>query len=256
MLRQAEFPILEFDDEREAVIQPIKPKVTDPIAERCVLCFMQEVIDDYKTERSLVHVGDVKTCMGPIPIYQYQQGDARITLLQSGIGSALSAGIFEEIIALGCRKFIACGTCGVLSSEILPGQLVVPTAAVRDEGISYHYMPPSREIGAQSEVNAVIEATLKEVGITYHTGKVWTMDAFYRETKDKISARVAEGCIAVEMEVAALLAVARFRGVELGYVLLGDDDVSGEEWDRRKGGTPLSFRRRVIDACIRTVLTM
>ena len=71
-----------------------------------------------------------------------------------------------------------------------------------------------------------------------------------------MNARINEGCIAVEMEVAALLAVAEFREVDLGYILIGTDDVSGEKWDKRKGKTPLEFRKSIIDLCMETVLRL
>ena len=58
----------------------------------------------------------------------------------------LAAGLLEEMIAWGCRKFIACGGCGVLAQEIAVGHLILVTSAVRDEGVSYHYLPPAREV--------------------------------------------------------------------------------------------------------------
>jgi uridine phosphorylase len=86
------------------------------------------------------------------------------------------------------------------------------------------------------------------------TGKTWTTDALYRETAAKVTRRRDEGCLTVEMEAAALFAVARFRGVPLAQVLYGGDDVSGAEWDSRHWDKSTSVRERVFwlaaEACL------
>ena len=251
MLRKSKYPILEFDDDRESVIQPIKPKTESDVSQYCLLCYLQEVIDIYKEEYNLQQISAINSVMCKIPIYKYNYENKDIIIVQAGLGAPLSAGIMEEMIAFGCRKFIASGTCGVLINDIKPGEVIIPTSAVREEGVSYHYLPPSREIQAQEKINNIIIDELKKSDLPFRTGKVWTTDAFYRETREKVAQRKAEGCIVVEMETSALYAVAQFRGVELGYVLIGADDVSGTVWDQRKGLTPIEFRKSVIDYCIK-----
>ena len=118
-------------------------------------------------------------------------------------------------------------------SEITRGHVVVPSSAVRDEGTSYHYAPPSREIAPSGEAVAAIEAALEERNVPYVLGKTWTTDGFYRETPNLVRRRKAEGCLTVEMEAASLFAMAQFRGVTLGFILSVGDDVSGEKWDDR-----------------------
>jgi uridine phosphorylase len=85
-------------------------------------------------------------------------------------------------------------------------------------------------------------------------GKTWTTDAPYRETPARIAARRSEGCIAVEMEAASLLAVAQFRGVVLGQVLYGGDDLSGGEWDDRSWQSRRDVREQLFwlaaEACL------
>jgi uridine phosphorylase len=169
----------------------------------------------------------------------------RLTLFHPGVGAPLAAAMLEEAIALGCRKFVACGGAGVLDRSIALGHLVVPTAAIRDEGTSYHYLPPGREVEPGPEGMSAIEAVLKRRGCAYLTGKTWTTDALYRETAGKVRRRKGEGCLTVEMEAAALFAVARFRGVTLAQVLYGGDDVSGGEWDSRHWDKSTSVRERV-----------
>jgi 8-oxo-dGTP pyrophosphatase MutT (NUDIX family) len=167
-------------------------------------------------------------------VYEWGTGPRAITLVHPGLGAPQGAIILEEMIALGCRAFIACGGSGVLDKEVMAGQLIVPTAAVRDEGTSYHYLPASREVAANDDAVKAIADTLGAAGVSFRFAKTWTTDAVYRETADKIAVRVAEGCLTVEMEAAALFAVARFRGIPLGHILYGGDDVSGLTWDRRE----------------------
>ena len=124
----------------------------------------------------------------------------------------------------------------MLDREIAVGHVVVPTSAVRDEGTSYHYLPPSREVAASAEGTAAIERALRARNVPYVLGKTWTTDAIFRETAGKVQMRRAEGCLTVEMEAAAFFAVAQFRGVTFAQLLYGGDDVSGEVWDDRGWG--------------------
>src|SRR5262249_39200414 len=157
----------------------------------------------------------------------------RLTLFHPGVGAPLAAAMLEEAIALGCRRFVACGGAGVLDRSIALGHLIVPTAAIRDEGTSYHYLPPGRQVEPSPEGVSAIAVVLKRRGCAYLTGKTWTTDALYRETPGKVRQRREQGCLTVEMEAAALFAVTWFRGVTLAQILYGGDDVSGSEWDSR-----------------------
>jgi uridine phosphorylase len=161
----------------------------------------------------------------------------------------------EEVIAFGCRKFMVCGGCGVLEKGIAVGHLIVVSAAVRDEGVSYHYLPPAREVKADERGIAALTETLARRGLPYLVGKTWTTDAPYRETQARVAQRRAEGCVAVEMEAAALLAVAQHRGVVLGQVLYGGDDLSGSEWDNRGWQSRKEVREQLFwlaaEACLR-----
>lgn len=231
------YPILEFDPTVPAVIEP--SNLLAPLAEmpeRVVLCFFQEVIDSVCGAGNAETVTWIKSELGQIPVYAIHtpdDGAARVAVCHPGVGAPLSAGILEELIALGGRRFIACGGAGVLNREIAVGHVVVPKTALRDEGTSYHYLPPAREVSASAAAVSAIEATLAAREIPYITGKTWTTDAFYRETPEKVARRRAEGCITVEMEAAAFFAVAQFRNVTFGQLLYGGDDVSGLDWDHR-----------------------
>ena len=251
------FPILEFDGEAEAVIEP--SKVIKPIAipECCVLPIYHTVIAKLLADSRVQHVTDIDTVMGPLPVYKLDHNSSLVTVAHPGLAAPLAAGIMEELIALGCRKFIACGTAGVLDSALAPGTVVVPSSAVRDEGTSYHYIEPAREVAADPGVVQIIESVLREHGVKYQVGKTWTTDAFYRETRTRVARRKAEGCLTVEMECAAFLAVSQFRGVAFGQILATGDDVSGVDWDPRDWDSRnhVDFSDKLfwlsVDACLR-----
>ena len=229
----SDFPILEFDGEPEAVIEPSKVIKPIDIPERCVLPIYHTVIVKLVADRRLQHVTDIHTTMGPLPVYKLTHGNTAVTVAHPGMAAPLAAAVMEELIALGCRKFVACGSAGVLDSALPTGTVVVPSSAVRDEGTSYHYVAPAREIAADPHVVQAIESVLLQHGVKHQVGKTWTTDAFYRETRTRVARRKAEGCLTVEMECAAFLAVSQFRAVLFGQLLATGDDVSGTEWDPR-----------------------
>jgi uridine phosphorylase len=253
---KSEYPILEFDGDAEAIIEPSKVlKPVEGIPERCVLPIYYTVIEDLRSQGSIIHVKDIGTSVGPMPIYKMRHEATDVAVAHPGLCAPLCAAVMEELIAFGCRKFIACGSAGVLDRTLGKGTVVVPNAAVRDEGTSYHYVSPSREIRTEPKVVAVIESVLKSHGVKYKVGMTWTTDAIYRETKSRIAKRRAEGCLTVEMECAAFLAVAAFRRVRFGQLLATGDDVSGSEWDPRYTEEHKSFQGRLfwlsVEACVR-----
>lgn len=253
---RAEYPILEFDPSPRAVIEPHAPRPLNPPPEACVIVFFGEIIRKLGREKRLRRVITLRSEMGPHHVYEMAVDGRRLALFHSAVGAPLAAGLLDEVIACGCRYFVACGSAGVLDREIAVGHVVVPVSAVRDEGTSYHYAPPSREIDACPEAVRVIEQTLIERDVPYVKGKTWTTDAFYRETPAKVALRRAEGCITVEMEAAAFFAVARFRNVLFGQMLYGGDDVSGEEWDTRNWHRRTSAREALFWLAVEAALRM
>ena len=226
------FPILEHDPSPTAIIEPRRVYKAKDIPKHCVLCFFQDVIDDLvRNGAREVHVERWET--GGHPVYEVEFNGRRLAVLHPRVGAPVSAAMLELMIALGARKFIACGGAGVLDSKIAVGHVIVPNSAIRDEGTSYHYLPPSREVAPHPRALAAIEKTLRRNGIEYIVAKTWTTDAILRETRPRMLARRREGCLTVEMEAAAFFAVAQFRRVQFGQILYGGDDLAGDEWDPR-----------------------
>jgi uridine phosphorylase len=248
------YPILEFDPSPEAFIEPSKIIQARDLPEHCVICFFREVIEKVVSQYNAKIVVQNRWEDGPHIIYEIDYKDRRLAFLHPGVGAPIAAGQLEEAIAFGCRKFIACGGCGVLEKDMAVGHLVVVSGAIRDEGVSYHYLPAGREVVAnESGVNALVKL-LNERGLPYRVGKTWTTDAPYRETPKKIARRRDEGCLTVEMESASLMAVAQFRNVLFGQALYGGDDLSGAEWDNRHWQSRSEIRENLFwlcaDACL------
>ena len=171
---------------------------------------------------------------GDYPVYELDYGGRRLAVVSPGVGAPNAAARMEHMIALGYRKFVACGGAGTLDGAIAAGDLMVPDSAVRDEGTSYHYLKPSREAAPTPRALAAIEAELRGNHHDYIRGKTWTTGAVYRETRARMNRRRREGCVVAEMEAAAFFAVARFRRVECAQLLYAGDSLAGRKWDPRE----------------------
>lgn len=230
-------PILEFDAAREAVLEPrvaiASFGTTFDLPPHVVICFFGDAIAAFVEELGGREIGRLGSEIGFFPVFEVELDGRRVAIARGGVGAPLAAGWLDELIALGGRAFVAAGGGGVLVPDLAMGHVVVPSAAIRDEGTSYHYLPASREVEPTADALDAIVATLEARGVPYIVGKTWTTDAFYRETRGKVARRVAEGCLTVEMEASAFFAVARFRGVSFGQLLYAGDDLSGEAWDAR-----------------------
>lgn len=225
MLQQT-YPILEFDPDRNAFIRPerfIKP--IEGISERAVICFFSDAIAKVLEEFPHKVISQIKAEGLILPVYQLDYKGQQIVLVQAIVGAPHAAGHIEELTAKGCKKYIACGGCGVMQNDLAVGHLIIPTSAVRDEGTSYHYAPPSREIEMDEVAVQAIEAALTESKAPYIKAKTWTTDAIFRETPGKIALRKQEGCVTVEMETSAFIAAAKYNNVPFGQILYACDSL-------------------------------
>jgi uridine phosphorylase len=197
---------------------------------------------------SRVHVteisGDETGCQ--FPIYQFQYKNVPMGLCCVSLGGPGAAGALEELFALGAEKVLFFGSAGSLDRAMTPGHLIVPTAAYRDEGTSYHYLPSSDFV--QVTTAAQTAAALEEIGVPYRLGRTWTTDAFYRETIRNMERRKADGCIVVEQECASVMAVGQLRGKNVYQFLYTADCLDGDGWDARiLGHTPAGLREEILE---------
>ena len=253
-MTKKEYPILEYDEDKNALIRPFHIFRPIDIAERCVLCNFGQAIDKILEEHPHKIVTYFEAESIKLPIYELQYKGEKIVLLQAYPGAPGAAVQIEVLTALGCRKYIACGGCGVLQKDIAVGQLIIPTAAVRDEGTSYHYLKPAREIAANEFVVQAIEKILVERRVPHMKAKTWTTDAFYRETPAKIQQRISENCVTVDMEASAYMAVSQYNDVSFGQIFYAGDNLADGEWESRDWANQTDIREFVLrislDVCM------
>lgn len=251
MLTKNEFPILEFDDAPEAKLNPANFVTEKFQTDKLVITFFPEVMDRLAEDGQIVLE---RTIPGenPVPIYRFtEEPDVLLTLGQ--VGCPACAGNLDEFHAMGVTKVMFCGGGGVLDRNIEVGQLLLVDGAIRDEGFSYHYLPPSRVVYTDPAVTEKVRRYLDENRVPYLRGLVWTTDAIFRETPDRIARRKEEGAKIVEMEQAGCIAVAQFRGFVYGALIYGGDDLSGEEWSNRGWRSREGVRWDLVALCKKLV---
>ncbi len=251
-----QFPILEFDPNPDAILNPSQIRNPNDAPDHVVICFFADILSDLEAQGKLNLLTNLKSEIGLHPLYLYQHENQSILVFHPGIGAPLAAGMLEEVIAMGAKYFIACGGCGVLDDHVAVNHPFIVTSAIRDEGTSYHYLPPASEVDAHPHAIEAIQTALNARNIAYSLTKTWTTDAIYRETADKRLKRMAAGCEVVEMEAAAFFAVAQFRNVVFGQLLYAGDLVKPEGWDGRSWNNRTSTRRLLFDLAVESVIQL
>jgi len=164
-----------------------------------------------------------------LQVIQQTDSSRPIGLGGPAVGAPQAVMILEKMIALGARRIVFFGWTGGLLPDLSPGDLILPDQAISEEGTSRHYsngLSPNPSLGLLQS----LQRALKEEGISFRSGTVWTTDAPYRETIDKIKTFQSQGVIGVDMETSALFTVGAFRRIETAALLIVSDDLSGMTW--------------------------
>lgn len=210
------------------IVKPIEgfPKIG-------ITCFSKKLMDKYIETFNGEKIAELGNANGKIPVYKIVYDNQEIALFMSRVGAPACITSYEEILVMGLEKLIMFGTCGVLDGSIKDLAIIIPNAAIRDEGTSYHYKVSSNEIIANQKYTCEFESILKKRNIDYVIGKTWTTDAPFRETRDKVQKRKNQGCICVDMECSAMMAVAEFRNKDLFQFFYAADNLDNAKWDQR-----------------------
>ncbi|WP_421937377.1 nucleoside phosphorylase [Phenylobacterium sp.] len=145
-------------------------------------------------------------------LHRTSLGGREIGIVGCAVGAAFAVLVAEQLFASGCELLISVTSAGQLAAKGAPPYFVLIEKALRDEGVSYHYLPPGDFSAAPLHLLQALEGAFDTLTQTVHLGAVWTTDAPFRETADDIDALVARGLVAVEMEAAGLYAMAQARG--------------------------------------------
>jgi len=259
------FPILEYDDMSPPIVTAKKylPEFVDIQTDLCLITYFNDVVELYERGFKVNQVFKIRTEGVRPRVYlmkSHVHGKSMYVVPMS-IGAPQAARVVEAMCALGVNKFMVCGGAGALVDDEklnkeLCGKTLVPTSAVRDEGTSYHYLAPSREIELNPVVQQVIEHVLKTEGVHYEKVKTWTTDAIFRETADKVQARIEEGCDVVEMECSCYYSIAKHKGILLGQILYSGDSVSTSSWDYRSWHDAHEKREKLFELSAKCLLEL
>jgi uridine phosphorylase len=164
-------------------------------------------------------------------LYELKRSNGRVGIMTSfGGGSAITAEIAEEFAAMGVQRMILMTWGGTLQPDLSPGDIIVVDRAIRDEGTSYHYLPPAKYIDADAQLADELMAAIQARGETCTRGATWTTDAPYRETVDEIQQYKAEGVKTVEMESAGLFTIGQVRKIATVSVVVAMDGLGELRW--------------------------
>lgn len=148
-----------------------------------------------------------------------------------GIGAPVAAVILEEWIAFGVNRIVSIGIAGGLQRDLPIGAITLVDRAIRDEGVSHHYLPGDVEARPDSALSLLLGEALGQLGVLPRVGPTWTIDTPYRETVAELRHYQTEGVLTVEMEAAAVCAVAEVRGVALATAFTISDSLADLVWD-------------------------
>ena len=253
-LIKSDIPILEFDTDCEAVIMPDHEHLGLKLPKKAVFAFAGDAVDRYAEAHSAKVVGYFDSITKQYPVYEIVVDGQEICLMQAPAGAPAAAQILDWLISYGVREVISCGSCGVLT-DLEEDTFLIPYKALRDEGTSYHYLPPARFVDISMTARAAIEKTMNDQNLFHREVITWSTDGFYRETKKKVEHRKSEGCEAVEMECAALAACAESRSAVFGELLFTADTLADvEHYDERSWGS--GSIEYAIELCVKAVLNI
>ncbi len=213
----------------EGIICPVKGKGDPRIGPDALMVMIPSEL------KSLVlKANAVKIPFGDMSLYNLYQTNEEvgsgITLSGPFLGAPHAIIAMEKLIVLGVKRVWVLGWCGSLQHGLHTGHVVIPTSAASEEGTSAHYPIPGRALESNARLNSILEQALKQQGLHFSKGPVWTTDAVYRETPDKVRTYQNQGVLAVEMEMSALMTVAIYRSVSMAGLLVVSDELSDLKW--------------------------
>lgn len=232
----------------EAIINPTREPWDPPVTDRVILTF---TLPDYRYLCRLTQPKEPPRYIYNCAVREGHWENRTITLMAPALGAPYAVMVLEKLIALGARMVLALGWCGSLQPHLAIGDLVLPTTTVSTEGTSRHYpldgQPPDPDPGLARILQNLLETT----DASCQEGTVWSTDGFYRETVELVQHYQAQGVLGVDMEMAALFTLGRFRRVPVAGLLVVSDELATLHWNP---GYRSERFRRARDQAARLVL--
>jgi uridine phosphorylase len=169
-------------------------------------------------------------------LYRLSETVGFVPVGEFGVGAPVSGIVAENVIAAGAEAVVLVTGSGTLQPSLDRDTAILPTRAIRDEGVSHHYLPSTESVAPTVSLVDSLDDALGAADFETTRGPTWTTSALYRETVAEIERYAAEGVVTVGMETAAVWAVCAYRGVETATVQLANDCLTDEEWDPESDG--------------------
>jgi uridine phosphorylase len=226
--------------DQEVLIHPTREPGEEAVTPTVILTFTQP---DYRALCRLIkaqeqprHIWDCACRPGS------WQGEA-LTVIAPAMGAPYAAMVLEKLIVLGARRVLVLGWCGSLSSQVRIGDLILPSLAVPGDGTSPHYWPDPGGIPPHPGLYDLLAARLRDAEIPWQAGSVWSTDAIYRETIGLVQSCQAQGILGIDLELAALFAVGRLRGIAVAGLMVVSDELFTFTWQKAEGSQPFRLAR-------------
>lgn len=195
--------------------------------------FSRHLFFDVVEKFSCMEVGYMSCANMERNVYILRYKDTEITFFMAGVSGPWISADIEELSKQGVEKFIIFGNCGVLDSSIEDCSIIIPTKGFREEGTSYHYISESDTIDINPKYIDEFIEILNEYNFDYTKGYTWTIDAFYRETPEKIKYFKENGAVCVEMEGTVIASACKRLNLDYFTFYYAGDNLDSVEWDER-----------------------
>jgi len=213
---------------RDEIVYPVKGEKEPGVGSVAVMVAMET--DLALVRRSMEIAGKPVCKIFSSRLYKGRCDHEDIAVVGPMMGAPYAVMILEKLIVLGAQRILFFGWCGSIQPWVGIGDFVIPNRGVSEEGTSLHYRGHDSNPKPSGVVVKAIEESLLGRAISFQRGAVWSTDAPYRETKEKVLLFQQQGVLGVEMELSALFAVGRFRKVEIGALLVVSDELGSLSW--------------------------
>lgn len=200
------------------------PKLKPPSG--LILCMKNGLPEKLRWRVPIQKVGKV---MGDMFLVKKTNGNVGV-LSNFGIGAPVVVSLAEEMISFGIKRFVILSWGGALQKNLTTGDIVINDSAIRDDGVSHHYLKSDERAYADADLKNKIENELTKQNVKFYSGSTWTTDAPYRETKEEILKYQFENVQTVEMEIAGLFTLGQVRGIQVASIVIVADSLANLAW--------------------------
>ena len=248
----------------DAIVNPVKGKNSPDPGFRAIIISDKNNLDELAALLNLKQ--DAASLLMTSKLYSGKGFSQTFSLSGPVIGAAYAVLLIETLIAWGVREIIFFGSCGAVSPHVKIGDIIVPTCSIIDEGVSKHYNGqwvkaskswPGNYEGEDAQaypadgLTEIIKNRLSKNGLNFKTGMIWTTDAAFMETREKVKYFQQRGVLGVEMETSALFTVGKYRGVETSAILVVSDELATHTWRPGFRAEPYKKSRKKVTESLR-----